>query len=72
MVANSAEMSQEDIEKAERMKRRRELAARGPKLMEEAYEAMGIPWPPDVSPLSDEELKEAAFIEQFGEDWLYG
>ena len=72
MVANSAEMSQEDIEKAERMKRRRELVARGSKLMKETYEAMGMPWPPDVSPLSDEELKEAAFIEQFGEDWLYG
>ena len=71
MVSNSVEMLQEDIEKAERIKRRRELVARGPRLMEEKCKAMGIPWPPDVPPLSDEELKEAAFLEQFGEDWLH-
>lgn len=58
-----------DVERAERIKQRRKLAARGPKLMEEAYRSVGMPWPPDSSPLSHEELKEAAFIDRFGENF---
>lgn len=56
-------------EREERIARRRELAARGPKLMEETCKAMGIPWPPEPSSWTDEEWKEQAFIEQFGENW---
>ena len=59
----------EDIERAERIRRRRELVARGPKLMEESCKAMGIPWPPTPIPWTDEEWKEQAYVEQFGEKW---
>lgn len=59
----------EDAERAERVKRRRELVARGPKLMEDSCKAMGIPWPPKPISWTDEEWKEQAFIEQFGEKW---
>ena len=70
MASNGAELIQENIPKAERIKRRRELVARGPKLIGDTCKAMGIPWPPEGPPMSDEELKEGAYIiEQFGEDW---
>lgn len=65
----TAEEEAAERERAERIRRRRELAARGPKLMEEGCRAMGIPWPPEPSSWTDEEWEEQAFIEQFGENW---
>lgn len=69
LFSSASDVAADDIARAERIKRRRELAARGPKLMEEAYRSAGMSWPPDPSPLSNEELKEAAFIDQYGEDF---
>ena len=54
-------------EKDGRVAHRRDLAARGPKLMEEAYRSLGMPWPPEPAGWTDEGLKEEAYAERFGE-----
>lgn len=69
VFSSASDIALEDIERAERIKRRRELVACGPKLIGESCRAMGIPWPPKSIPWTEEEWKEQAYVEQYGEKW---
>lgn len=56
---------EEAAREAERQ-RKIELARRGPLIMQEHFEKAGLPWPPTVEDISDDELREEIYAERFG------